>query len=170
MALPSAENAPCWAVNACPDWCRRECEAILRQPAASPAPRPVLRVLVVDDEALQRWSACLALRRAGHQVRLADSVEQAFQVILDDDGLDLAIVDWRLPQGDGLDIARLLRRVQPACTVCLVSIGVTWRLEQEALAMGAQCLSKPIDAVALAARVSPPLRPGPPGLDIPSTL
>ena len=170
MALPSAENAPCWAVNDCPDWCRRECEAVLRQPAASVGPRPALRVLVVDDEALQRWSACLALRRAGHQVRLADSQERAFDIILDPAGLDLAIVDWRLPQGDGLDIARLLRRVQPTCTVCLASFGVTWRLEQEARAMGAQCLSKPIDAVALAARVSQPMNPGPPGLDISPTL
>jgi DNA-binding NtrC family response regulator len=165
MAPESAEGAPCWVRNACPQWCRAECEAVLGPGVTRQAAAPPRRVLVVDDEPLLRWAACLSLRREGHEVRLAGSQDEAFDIIMEPAALDLAIVDWRLPQGDGLDIARLLRRLQPACVVCVVSDGVTWSLEQTARSLGAICHTKPIDAVALVNALERPPRPWLPGVE-----
>jgi DNA-binding NtrC family response regulator len=75
------------------------------------------RVLVVDDEALIRWSLAERLRAEGHDVVEAGSVAEAIDRA--EHGVDLALLDYSLPDGDGLDILRRLRESDPD-TLCMM--------------------------------------------------
>ncbi len=75
------------------------------------------RVLVVDDEALIRWSLAERLRAEGHDVVEAGSVAEALDRA--EHGVDLALLDYSLPDGDGLDILRRLRESDPD-TLCMM--------------------------------------------------
>lgn len=66
------------------------------------------RVLVVDDAELARTTLSAILRRAGHEVRVASTVKEA-RVAMQGWSPDCVVLDHRLPDGDGLALARELR-------------------------------------------------------------
>lgn len=77
-------------------------------------------ILVIDDDLITREALTEILIRAGYQVSAwADDIP------LGAGGLDhpyqVAVVDYHLPSGDGLDVAARLRRLQPDCRVILTS-------------------------------------------------
>src|SRR6516165_4640214 len=63
------------------------------------------RVLVVDDEPEMRETCRKILARHGYELSLAECGEAALQK-LRDLPLDLAIIDLRLPDMDGLEVLR----------------------------------------------------------------
>ena len=63
-----------------------------------------MRVLVVDDDPDQRRILVLVARARGHEVVECGSVKEARAA----GACDLAFVDRRLPDGDGLELARSL--------------------------------------------------------------
>lgn len=63
-----------------------------------------MRVLVVEDDADQRRLLTLVLRARGHEVVECATCFEAQAA----DPCDLAFVDRRLPDGDGLELARAL--------------------------------------------------------------
>ena len=77
------------------------------------------RVLVVDDEDLIRWSLKEGLSSRGHTVIEADRGRVVLETCLN--GVDLALLDYRLPDTDGLELAALIRRSSPACKVILMT-------------------------------------------------
>lgn len=62
------------------------------------------RILLVEDESDVADMLGIALRGEGYQVDIAGGATRANDR-LDADGYELVIADWRLPDGDGLDIA-----------------------------------------------------------------
>ena len=56
-----------------------------------------LRVLVVDDEPLIRWSIAETLGAAGHQVTEAQDAASALRALADAPSTDLVLLDFRLP-------------------------------------------------------------------------
>lgn len=85
------------------------------------APAPVApRVLVVDDEITVRRVVARALRTAGHDVVEADSIHAALR-LLRDAGVDLVVTDLRLPDGDGLALARTAEQVAPTTRFLLMT-------------------------------------------------
>jgi DNA-binding response OmpR family regulator len=74
----------------------------------------VKRVLLVDDSALIRASAALALRKAGYEV----TVRAAFDELLEHgiDGFDLILMDVHMPELFGDDVAFTLRRERGVTT------------------------------------------------------
>ncbi len=77
-------------------------------------------ILVIDDDLGTREALTEILTRAGYQVsawaddsRLgAASLDYPYQV---------AVVDYHLPFGDGLEVATLLKSLRPDCRVILTS-------------------------------------------------
>lgn len=69
-------------------------------------------ILIVEDEAPLGESLSIALRRAGYDVTNVGTVERA-QAALGQQVFDLAIVDLRLPDGDGLTLLESLRAHSP---------------------------------------------------------
>ena len=67
-------------------------------------------ILVVDSEALVRWSLCQRLGEEGYCVLQASTARVALQLA---DQADLVVMERRLPDGDGRDLARRLRRSRP---------------------------------------------------------
>jgi two-component system OmpR family response regulator len=67
---------------------------------------PAKRILLVEDDADVRLMLETALRGEGYEVDPAATAARA-RASLDAARYDLVIADWRLPDGNGLDIADL---------------------------------------------------------------
>ncbi|MDO8931648.1 MAG: diguanylate cyclase [Rhodocyclaceae bacterium] len=70
-----------------------------------------MRVLVVDDEAGMRTILKAMLSGAGHEVFEAADGQQAFEMALDIQP-QIMIVDWMMPEMDGIDLTRSLRQTR----------------------------------------------------------
>jgi len=67
-----------------------------------------VRVLLVEDDRKLGPLLVRALSSAGYAVELCTSVKDVKS--LSSSAIDLAVVDWMLPDGDGLEVCRHLRR------------------------------------------------------------
>jgi two-component system, NtrC family, response regulator AlgB len=72
-----------------------------------------MRVLIIDDEKSIRSSTSAALRAEGHQADVADSSTIALSK-LQEEAYDLAFLDLRLGDEDGLEVLEALKRMQPS--------------------------------------------------------
>lgn len=71
-----------------------------------------MHVLVVEDDPTQADTIRKVLEREDWTVSLTETVEEAVD-ILGTDGHDVAIVDYDLPDGDGLDVLEACQREAP---------------------------------------------------------
>ena len=67
------------------------------------------KVIVVEDDADTNDAVCLGLKQAGMTTTSATNVHDAL-VAIADEAPDLALVDWMLPQRDGIELVRSIRR------------------------------------------------------------
>lgn len=106
-----------------------------------------LRVLVVEDEALLRWSLAEILRRRGHTVIEAVSAGDARDAIRGTPApLDVIFLDYRLPDSNDLRLLEEIRRDVPRSAVVLMTAYATPEVVHGALERGAYCvLNKPFD-------------------------
>ena len=105
-----------------------------------------LRVLVVDDEPLIRWSISETLGAAGHQVTEAQDAASALKALADVRGPDLVLLDFRLPDSDDLGLLARIRQIAPAATVILMTAFGTSDITAGALQLGAsRVLNKPFN-------------------------
>jgi DNA-binding NtrC family response regulator len=79
------------------------------------------RVLIVDDEAGLRTALFRALDRKGFQVITASSKKEAETISQSDKPLDLALVDLRLPDGDGLELMSQLKALHRNIQVIILT-------------------------------------------------
>jgi signal transduction histidine kinase len=84
-----------------------------------PRPASEARILVVDDNAALVDNVAEILQGAGYAVRGAGSCAAA--LALAREGFDVALVDLRLPDGDGTALAPQLKEVQPDGEVVLLT-------------------------------------------------
>ena len=63
---------------------------------------PRLRVLVVDDEPLIRWSLSETLEQSGHAVVEAGDAEGALRALSAGRPFDVVLLDYRLPDSNDL--------------------------------------------------------------------
>jgi len=80
----------------------------------------VLKVLLLEDEALARWIARKSLEEAGALVLEAETCAQARQHI-EASSFDLLVLDYRLPDGVGLDVLRYARKLGRKETAIMLS-------------------------------------------------
>lgn len=107
---------------------------------------PSLRVLVVDDEALIRWSLAETLADAGHMVVEASNGESAVQMAGTRGPFDVVLLDYRLPDSNDLNLLSTLRVMLPSSAVIMMTAWGTPEVEQGALALGAyRIVPKPFE-------------------------
>ncbi len=79
--------------------------------AVAPGAGGRLRLLVVDDDAAMRALIGKLLRNAGHEVFEAVNGKQGFEMALDLRP-QLMVVDWMMPEMDGIEMTRALRQTK----------------------------------------------------------
>jgi DNA-binding NtrC family response regulator len=111
-------------------------------------------LLFVEDDPLIRRSLAPHLRAAGHRVREAESVGAALRLV-PEEACDVAIVDYRLPDGTGFDVMDALARAQPGTPVLMLTAHASVDHAVEAMRRGAfTYLQKPIDPDELEVQVA----------------
>ncbi len=110
------------------------------------APSPT--ILVVDDEEIVLRALERLLRRAGAKViALGDGLEAAAAVI--EEGVEVALVDIRMPHIDGLSLLKQLKKVRPDVEVVMITAYATIETAVRAIKLGAyDYLTKPFEDVA----------------------
>ena len=106
-----------------------------------------LRVLVVEDESLLRWAIVETLTRAGHTVIEAWDAATAMRALVSEPpGVDVVLLDYRLPDSNDLKLLSTLRRLSPASAVVMMTAHATPETVASALELGAHnVLTKPFD-------------------------
>jgi DNA-binding NtrC family response regulator len=105
-----------------------------------------LRILVVEDESLIRWSIAETLVREGHTVMQANDAASAVKTLQRADDIDVVLLDFRLPDSNDLGLLADVRRLQPHSAVVMMTAHGMPEMTANALAMGAyRVLGKPFD-------------------------
>jgi len=68
-----------------------------------------VHVLVAEDDASSRFRLEAALHLWGYQVTSVTNGRQALEALARHDGPSLAILDWSMPEADGLEVCRAIR-------------------------------------------------------------
>ena len=112
-------------------------------------------VLVVDDEALIRWSLAEMLGERGYVVTEAGDGRTAIAAIRDAaEPFDVVLLDYRLPDSADLRLLETMRRLAPASQVIMITAHNSPELAQGAAALGAyRVINKPFEVESLAALV-----------------
>lgn len=102
------------------------------------------KILVVDDEKSQRDLLAGLLSGAKHQVVVAGSGKEALEKI--GEGIDLAIVDLKMPGMDGLATLKEIKKLNPVISIIILTAYGTVETAVEAMKQGAyDYLNKPVD-------------------------
>ncbi len=102
------------------------------------------RILVVDDEQLIRWSLVERLRAEGYDVVEAATGEAALELARD--GVDLVLLDYKLPDMDGLTVLRRIKEIDSDALVILLTAFASVETAVEAMKQGAyHFANKPFD-------------------------
>ncbi len=118
-----------------------------------------MRLLIVEDEQVFAEPVSRVLRKAGYTVDIVDCLDDANSAIAVCD-YNLILLDRHLPDGDGLDVLRALRRAKSGISVILMSAEMRSVHERiVGLEEGADdYMTKPLDISELLARVRALLR------------
>lgn len=92
-------------------------------------------ILVVDDEALIRWSLTERLRTEGFEVLEAETGREALDQLRE--GIDLVLLDYKLPDTDGVSVLRKIKEYDQDILVILLTAYATVETAVEAMKIGA---------------------------------
>jgi len=79
-----------------------------------------MRILLVEDHAALANQVVSRIERAGYAVDRVDTIERAV-LALDGSAYSLALLDRRLPDGDGISLISRLRKKQPAVRILMLT-------------------------------------------------
>jgi DNA-binding NtrC family response regulator len=113
-----------------------------------------LRVLIVDDEPLIRWSLSETLEQSGHAVVEAGDAESALLTLSASLPFDVVLLDYRLPDSNDLNLLATIRKLTPASAVIMMTAFGTPEVMTGAVKLGAyQVIPKPFEVHEVAALV-----------------
>ena len=92
-------------------------------------------ILVVDDEALIRWSLTERLNSEGYEVLEAESGGAALEKL--PEGVDLVLLDYKLPDTDGVSVLRQIKEFNQDILVIMLTAFASVGTAVEAMKLGA---------------------------------
>lgn len=115
-----------------------------------------MKILIADDEVLSRRLLEKTLERAGYEVVSAENGKQALEALSRPDAPRLALLDWIMPELDGLAVCRAVRRRTDQAYAYLVLLTSKGSKEDTVLGLEAGAddyLIKPFNTEELRARL-----------------
>ena len=113
---------------------------------------PKATILVVDDEALIRWSLAERLKAEGYDVLEAETGRAALDKL--PEGVDLILLDYRLPDTDGVTVLRKAKEFDQDILVILLTAYASVETAVEAMKLGAyHFANKPFNLDEVAATI-----------------
>ena len=113
------------------------------------SPTGSLRVMLVEDHAAFRQALAFLLTNEPdlEVVAQAGSLAQAREALIDEEGLDVAVLDLALPDGNGTDLIGELRRRNPGVSVVVLSATMGPGDLDEAVEAGADAVLDKIESL-----------------------
>lgn len=119
-----------------------------------------MRILIIEDEITLNRTLQEGLIDFGYQVDSAENYKDA-EYFIDIRNYDLILTDWMLPDGDGIELCKLVKNRSSRTAVVILSARDDKDSEIEALKSGADdYIKKPFDFDILLARIEARLRFG----------
>ncbi len=110
------------------------------------------QILIVDDEELIRWSLAERLRLDGHDILEASTAAAALDKL--DAHIDALLLDYRLPDADGISVLKKIHEIDPDLPVIMLTAHKDVEIVVDAMKAGAfEYLTKPFDLDDVALRV-----------------
>ena len=111
------------------------------------------RILLIEDEKLIRMTLRELLEEEGYRVHEAENGADGLGLLGSED-IDLVLLDYRLPDTDGIQVLRQIRTLSPETAVILVTAHSSIGSVVEAIKLGAyDYLDKPINQDTLLATI-----------------
>ncbi|HJZ76053.1 MAG TPA: response regulator [Vicinamibacterales bacterium] len=110
-----------------------------------------LRVLVVDDEPLIRWSVMETLSDRGYDVVETGDASGARSAVHGSPPFDVVLLDYRLPDSNDLSLVASIRGAAPGAQVIMMTAFGKPEMVRDALDLGVySVVSKPFEMRAIA--------------------
>ncbi len=115
-----------------------------------------MKVLVADDDPVSRRLLQMSLSNAGYPIVTASNGAEALALLEQKDGPQLAVLDWMMPEMDGVEICRIIRKATREPYVYILLL--TARGHQTEIIQGLEAgaddyITKPFDLHELKARL-----------------
>ena len=119
-----------------------------------------MRILIIEDEVTLNKMLAEGLKEFGYQSDVVENLKDG-EYYLDIRNYDLILMDWMLPDGNGVDIIPTIKQNSPKTVIVVLSARDDAESEIEALRAGADdYIRKPFDFDVLVARIEARLRFG----------
>jgi CheY-like chemotaxis protein len=103
-------------------------------------------ILIVDDEIDLREILAYEFTRQGYNVLLAANGEEAYNIVVKPECVDLILTDVQMPHWDGVRLLKEIKKLNPRLPVVMFVTGFAKVSAEEAYDMGAEALfDKPFD-------------------------
>lgn len=107
--------------------------------------RYTYRILLVDDDVSSLEVLGEVLKRAGYEIFSAENGYEALKII-QSDSIDLAILDYELPDTTGLELLQQIKPMQPSVPVIIMSGNTSQNIRLDVFEAGAYTfIPKPIN-------------------------
>lgn len=114
----------------------------------------VMNILIIEDDQLVARSIAMAIKDEGHFCDISNTAEEGLNAVREGD-YDAIILDINLPDGDGFQLAKTIRRLNLPVPVLVVSGRASVTDKVVALRSGADgYLTKPFDRQELVANLT----------------
>lgn len=121
------------------------------------------RILVVDDNELNRKLACDLLELEGYELQQCENADEVFELLSHGPAPDLILMDISLPGMDGLTLTRHLKADPRVAAIPVVAMTAFAMKGDDKKALAAGCsgyITKPIDTRRLPTQVAEALAAG----------
>lgn len=116
-----------------------------------------MKILIAEDDPVSRRVLAVTLEKFGYDVMITTNGAEAWQALHSADAPQLAILDWMMPELDGVELCRRIRRRSTPTPPYLILL--TAKTDKADVVAGLDAgaddyLTKPFDRQELRARVS----------------
>lgn len=115
-----------------------------------------MRILIAEDDTFSRKLLEATLQKAGHEVVSCVDGEAARKAYEKEPTIEMAILDWMMPERDGLEVCRIIKNNNNNPLTYVIILTAKSRPEDLALALKSGAddfVSKPFNAMELNARI-----------------